>query len=156
MRSIDISWTTLQQVNQFSYFRSMVTSNGKRNFEINEELASKRPPSQSWPICSFSVKKETRWRLTWYIWSTLLYLCETWAISQTMPKRLESAKMWCQPIIWKIPWTDMVSNEKDLERAETSISLLWPMISRQTTFLGHHYVEERVSCTTDSNRKDKD
>ena len=47
-----------------------------------------------------------------YLWSTLLYECESWIISKTMESQLEAAEMWLLRRMLRIAWTDKVSKIK--------------------------------------------
>ena len=40
-----------------------------------------------------------------YIWSGMLYSCESWTISVVMKKRLEAAEMWLLRRMMRVPWT---------------------------------------------------
>ena len=64
---------------------------------------------------------ETRLRiLKCYVWSTLLYECESWTISKSMQARLEAAEMWFLRRMCKIKWKDRVTNKEALRKAGTS------------------------------------
>ena len=71
--------------------------------------------------------------LNCYIWSTLLYGCETWTISVDMIKKLEALETWFYRRMLKISWKEMVTNVE----VNTSTSLLIDIVHRQLTFLGH-------------------
>jgi len=47
-----------------------------------------------------------------YIWSVTLYGCETWTVSATEKKKLEAFEMWCYRKMFKIIWSDRVTNEE--------------------------------------------
>ena len=72
-----------------------------------------------------------------YIWSVLLYGCETWTISRSMEKRLEAAEMWMWRRVLNVSWTERVRNERILERMGTERELLTTIRRRQLQFLGH-------------------
>ena len=72
-----------------------------------------------------------------YVWSTLLYVCESWAISRRMESQLEAAEMWFLRRMLHIAWTDEVANDRVLQRANTSRNLLKVIVGRQIRFVGH-------------------
>ena len=72
-----------------------------------------------------------------YVWSGLLYGCETWTISKGMRKRLEAAEMWFYRRMMRIPWTARITNEEVLERVGVGRSLIGTIRKRQLSFLGH-------------------
>jgi len=47
-----------------------------------------------------------------YVWSTLLYGCEGWTISNTMRTRLEATELWSLRRMMRISWTDKLTNEE--------------------------------------------
>ena len=72
-----------------------------------------------------------------FVWSVLMYGCETWTISRAMEKRLEAAEMWIWRKVLGISWIDRVSNVQVLERVNTVRELLRKVRERQLQFLGH-------------------
>ena len=75
--------------------------------------------------------------LKYYIWSTLLYGCETWTISGNMIKKLEALETWFYIRMLRILWKEKVTNVEVYRRMNTSTSLLIDIVNRQLTFLGH-------------------
>ena len=72
-----------------------------------------------------------------YIWSTLLYGCETWTISGDMIKQLDALEAWFYRRMLRISWKEKVVNVEVYRRMNTSTSLLIDIVHRQLTFLGH-------------------
>ena len=72
-----------------------------------------------------------------YIWSTLLYGCETWTISGDMITKLEAMETWFYRRMLRISWKEKVTNVEVYRRMNTSTSLLIDIVHRQLTFLGH-------------------
>ena len=72
-----------------------------------------------------------------YVWSGLMYGCESWNISTEMQKRLESAEMWSMKRMWRVPWTARKTNLEVLRMAGTSRMLLSTIRKRQLKYLGH-------------------
>ena len=72
-----------------------------------------------------------------YVWSTLLYGCETWTVSKEMERRLEAMEMWCWRRMLKVSWTEMRSNTNILETIDSQRELLAVMRKRQMIFFGH-------------------
>jgi len=78
-----------------------------------------------------------------YVWSTLLYGCESWTISKRMESQLEAAGLWFLRRMLRIAWTDKVSNDQVLHRANTSRNLLKVIVSRQIRY--RIMLRERIS-----------
>ena len=72
-----------------------------------------------------------------YVWSTLLYGRESWTIRKRMESQLEAAEMWFLRRTLRIAWTDKVSSDQVLQRANTSRNLLKVIVSMQIRFVGH-------------------
>jgi len=72
-----------------------------------------------------------------YVRSNLLYGCESWTISKRMESQLEAGEMWFLERMLHIAWTDKVSNDQVLQRANTSRNLLKVIVSRQIRFVAH-------------------
>ena len=71
-----------------------------------------------------------------YVRSTLLYGRESWTVSQRMKSQLEATEMWFLQRMLHIEWTDKVSNEEVLQRANTSRNLLKGIVNRQIQVVG--------------------
>ena len=46
-----------------------------------------------------------------YVWSILLYGCETWTISKNIEEKLKSLELWFFRRMLKISWLDRQSNK---------------------------------------------
>ena len=75
--------------------------------------------------------------LNCYIWSTLLYGCETWTISGDMILKFEALETWFYRRMLRISWKEKVTNVEVHRCMNTSTSLLIDIVHRQLTFLGH-------------------
>ena len=72
-----------------------------------------------------------------YIWSKMLYGCESWTLSKEMERRLEAAEMWMYRRMLRTSWKDFKTNEEILRIAKTRREILREIKSRQMSFLGH-------------------
>ena len=70
---------------------------------------------------SFSTKLRV---LKTYVWSILLYGCETWTITAETKKNLEAAKMWFYRRMERISWKEKRTNESILEETNQERSLI--------------------------------
>ena len=83
---------------------------------------------------SFSTKLKV---LKTYVWSILLYGCETWTITAGTKKNLEAAEMWFYRRMLRISWKEKRTNESILEETNQERSLIKTIRKRQLKFLGH-------------------
>ena len=72
-----------------------------------------------------------------YIWSGMIYGCESWTISKEMRKSLEATEMWFLRRMLRIPWTARRTNKEVLQMSGTKRELLTVIMKRQLGLLGH-------------------
>ena len=116
--NISIGNETIQQVNKFKYLGSTITEDGRCESEIKQRIGIARSAfiKMRNVISNRHLRVATRIRvIKTYIWSTLLYGCETWTISTVMEKRLEAFEMWCWRRMLRISWTERRTNESVLQ-----------------------------------------
>ena len=92
-------------------------------------------------LCTILTNKENKQMrkriLQCYIWSTLLYRCETWTLTKTMESKLEAFEMWAYRRILGVSWTEHETSEEVLRMANTTSSLLPTIKKRKCQYLGH-------------------
>ena len=133
---------TIKQVQKFKYLGYIITSEGRCNTEIKRRIAiAKDSFSKLNPIFkNNNISIDTKVRvLKAYVWSILLYGCESWTISNELKKKLEAAEMWFIRRMLKISWTEKKTNDAVLEEARLRRSLMKTIRKRQMQFLGHLY-----------------
>ena len=95
-----------------------------------------------------------------YIWSILLYGCESWNISEKIKGKIEAAEMWFLRRMLRISWTEHKTNEEVLNTANTSRSIIRTIRCRQMEFLGHfvrhHHVEIEGKITLVKSKEEED
>ena len=139
-RRIKVHGKPMEQVNSFVYHGSVFTSDGRCEKELKRcmGIAKTAITSMKKVLCGRNISMSVRLRvLKCYIWSTMLYRCETWTLSKGMMKNLEVAEHWFLRRMLRIPWTDKVSTCEVFRRADVGKGLMPDMIRRQMTFLGH-------------------
>lgn len=130
----------IKQVQKFKYLGYMITSDGRCITEITRRIAiAKDSFNKMKPILTNrNISMMTKNRvLKAYVWSTLLYGCECWTISEVLRKQLEAAEMWFFRRMLKISWKEKRTNESVLKNAGTSRTLMKTIRKRQMQFLGH-------------------
>ena len=137
---IKVHGKPLEQVNSFVYIGSVFTSDGGCVKEVKRRIGIAKTAFTSLTkvLCGRNISIPVRLRiLKCYIWSTLLYGCETWTFCKGIMKNLEAEEHWFLRIMLRIPWTDKVSTCEVFRRAGVGKGLMHHMIRRQITFLGH-------------------
>ena len=68
-------------------------------------------------LTNHNISYQLRLRLTkCYIWSVLLYGCETWTLTSNLEKRIEAAEMWMYRRITKTSWKEKKTNKEVLKQ----------------------------------------
>ena len=137
---MNVGGQVLKQVRSFRYLGSLVSENGRCDAEIRSRIGIGKANfgQMRGILTNMSLSIEVRLRiLKSYIWSVMLYGCETWNISKEMKKRLEAAEMWFIRRMMRVPWVERVTNQEVLRRAGTTRELWTVVKRRQLGFLGH-------------------
>ena len=130
----------IKQVYRFKYLGYIITSDGRCDTEIKRRIAmAKDSFSKMSPIFkNHNISMITKFRvLKAYVWSILLYGCESWTIGEQMKKKLEAAEMWFIRRMLRISWTEKKTTNAVLAEADTKRSLIQTIRKRQMQFLGH-------------------
>ena len=138
--NISIEGEPIEQVEKMVYLGHVVTETGKSDTEIKRRIAIARSAFTSLykVLTSREVSLDTRIRLLkCYIWSTLLYGCETWTLSKTLEKRIEAFEIWTFRRILKITWANHKTNDEVLNMAKCKRSLLNIIMKRKLQYFGH-------------------
>ena len=130
----------IRQVQKFKYLGYTLTSDGKCRTEIKKRIAIAKVSFQkmSTSLKNRNISFSTKLRvLKTYMWSILLYGCETWTITAETKKNLEAAEMWFYRRMVRISWKEKRTNESILEETNQERSLINPIRKRQLKILGH-------------------
>ena len=140
MVNLNIEGAALYQVDKFRYLGSLVSEDGRCDDEIRARIGMAKSDFGSMRriLTNMSLGGQLRLRLLrCYVWSGLMYGCESWNISTEMQKKLEATEMWFLRRMWRVPWTARRSNVEVLRMAGTSRMLLSTIRKRQLKYLGH-------------------
>ena len=130
----------IRQVQKFKCLGYTLTCDGKCRTEIKKRIAIVRASFQkmSTILKNRNISFLTRLRvLKTYVWSILLYKCETWTITVETKKSLKAAEMWFYRKMVRISWKEKRTNESILEETNQERSLINTIRKRQLKFLGH-------------------
>ena len=136
----NIEGAPIKQVASFRYLGSLVTEDGRCDSEIRTRIGMAKSNFGKMRniLTDLSVNVQLKGRLVRsYIWSGMLYGCESWTISATMQKRLEAAEVWFLRRMMRVPWTARRTNQHVLHMARTKRSLMTTIRQRQLGYLGH-------------------
>ena len=152
-KNTDKDGKPLNQVEHFNYLGSYISWDGKCDKEINRRIAiaKNRFNSISSLLTNKKISIKTRRRFAKsYIWSILLYGCESWNISKQLERKINATEMWIWRRILKVSWTERKTNEDILRTMGTTRQLMTSIRKRQLEFLGHIIREQKLesACLT--------
>src|SRR6218665_2539867 len=113
MVRINIGGTEIEQVKEFCYLGSLITTDAKCHREIRRRLAiGKEAFSKRRELLRGKVNRTLKIQMIkTLIWSVVLYGAETWTMRTEDIKRLEAFEMWTWRRMEKVSWTEHKTNE---------------------------------------------
>ena len=105
--SVTVNSMQIEQMNNFKYLGSRITSYGRSDMDIKCRIGQAKQTFMDMRnvLCARNLGFRVRTHLLkCYIWSVLLYGCESWTLSKNMGKRLEAAEMWFWRKMMRISW----------------------------------------------------
>ena len=139
--SIEIDGKIIEQVKSFQYLGALLTEDGKCETEIIRRiaLAKGKFSKMNSLITSHDLSLTTKTRLTkCYIWSTLLYGCETWSLTKPLEKKLRAFEMWTYRRIARVSWKEKKTNHQVLQTLGiTSTVIVSTVRKRIARYFGH-------------------
>uniref|UniRef100_H3B2Y3 Reverse transcriptase domain-containing protein n=1 Tax=Latimeria chalumnae TaxID=7897 RepID=H3B2Y3_LATCH len=139
--SITIGEQQLETVSHFKYLGSIVREDGKCEQDIKTRLGMARTTLRKMKTLwkNQNISTQTKIRLL-----VATYGCESWTLTKTLMKKIESCEMVSYRRAMKIPWTVKLTNEEVLQRAHETRNLLTSVTSRKLQYFGHMMRRERL------------
>ena len=145
--NIRIREEAIKQVDKFKYLGSVVTVDGRCESEIRQRIGIAKNAFDKMRnmLTNRHIRINTRIRvIKTYVWSTLLYGCESWTISKDMERRLEAFEVWCWRRMMRVSWMERRTNVSIFEEIGRERELLRSIRRRQMRFLGHVMRREQL------------
>lgn len=137
---IIINGHNIELVTHFRYLGSWLNNEVTCDEEIKTRIEIARRAFKKWyPVfTNRNISIQTRLRtLRCYIWSILLYGCETWTLKIDTMNKIEAFEMWCYRRILRISWTTHTTNEEILRQLNKERELLITIKTRKASYFGH-------------------
>uniref|UniRef100_A0A8D8R613 Craniofacial development protein 2 n=1 Tax=Cacopsylla melanoneura TaxID=428564 RepID=A0A8D8R613_9HEMI len=137
---ISLDDVELKQVKEFTYLGGKITQDGRCSREIASRIQQAKIAfnKKSKIFESTNINLEVRKNLIKsFVWSVLLYGCETWTISEKDKKHLEAFEMWCFRRTLRITWCDKITNEEVLRRIKEKRQVIINLEIRRAAWIGH-------------------
>lgn len=138
--STSIDGTDIEQVTDFPYLGQKITEDGRCEEEIKRRISIAKTTFSKMTkvLTSRKITLDTRKRiLQCYVWSTLQYGVETWTINESMAKRISAFELWTYRRMLRISWTEKVTNEEVLKRANIKKRLFNLIQTKKLKYFGH-------------------
>ena len=138
--NIAVNNNILEQVKQFTYLGLNLYEDGKNSGEVRRRIGmAKTKFTQMHKVfTSRKISLATKLRLVkCYVYSSLLYCCETWTLYLDDIKRLAAFEMWIYRRLGRIPWTEKRTNQYVLNHLNVTKSLMKDIKSRKLKYFGH-------------------
>src|SRR5215469_5501990 len=145
--NIRIDDNLVKQVGRFNYLESLINKDGRCEDEIRKIINKAKIAFNKMKnlLTNSKVSIETRKRFVkCYVWSTLLYGCESWTLRKTDISKIQAAEIWFWRRLLKVSWIERISNEIILERMNTSRKIRKQIRQKQLRFLGHIVREQKL------------
>ena len=119
LNTIDLEGTPLEEVDSFIYLGSIVDKKGGTEADVKARVGKARSAFTQLKNIWKSGKISLRTKLRLFnsnVKSVLLYGCETWRVTDTIMRRVQTFINSCLRRILKVKWQDRVRNETVWER----------------------------------------
>ena len=127
---IHIGGEEIEQVKEFCYLGSMITTDAKCHRDIKRRIAlGKEAFTKRKELLRGNMNRNLKKRMIkTLVWSVVLYGSETWTMRKEDIRRLEAFEMWIWRRMEKISWTEHQTNDEVLalksEKRENSYTQL--------------------------------
>ena len=138
--NIKIEGTDVELVNSFTYLGQTISDDGRSEKEIKRRIEIARTVFNCMTnvLTSKNISLHTRKRIVkCYIWTTLLYGCETWTLVPACVKKLQAFEMWVYRKLLKISWTQKLTNAEIRNRIQEKEYIMPTIRQRKLAYLGH-------------------
>ena len=124
---------------KYEYLGSTVTDNGDGKIEIRRRLAIASNKLMSMKLLWKGESAQTKLKiLRACVFTVATYGCETWTVTKTVSKLIDSFEMRCYRRILKVSWTEHRTNESIRNKLEVKENWLRSYVLRQKLkYFGH-------------------
>ncbi|XP_071577336.1 uncharacterized protein [Temnothorax nylanderi] len=141
-----IKGATVEQVSSFKYLGTIMTSLYDPKKEIRSRIKQARRTFTSMKtfFTRSDLSLDLRVRMIrCYIFSTLLYGCESWTLDPNTKRKIDAFKMYLYRRMLRISWVNKITNEEVFSRMQKQKELMLAIRERKTRYIGHLMRGER-------------
>ena len=107
---IKIENNTIEEIEEFEYPGSIISSNGDINKEIQRRMAIALQKTRQMSKLWHGADKNTKIRFP-----IATYGCESWTINKTSERKINAFELKCYRTILRVPWTEKRTNNSILQ-----------------------------------------
>jgi hypothetical protein len=144
--NIKIRSEAVEQVKKFYYLGNLITKHNRSTKEVKRiiALAKQEFEKKRFLLANENLSIQSRKSfIKTYIWSVLLYSCETWTLKKYKMKRLKAMKMWIWRRTTRTSWTEKKRNDFILQEICEKRNIITTITKRKVKFIGlllrHNY-----------------
>ena len=130
----------IDEVQQFEYLGSMITTKSDSTTDIKRRLAMARSTTQNmvniWKSRGLSKGLKLRF-LRATVFAIAMYGSESWAMTKSNRKRIDAFEMWCYMRLLRVSWQDKRTNNWVLEKIGSELVLQKSIRERKLRYFGH-------------------
>lgn len=135
-----VGGTAVEQVSSYKYLGSIVNDQCDPRKEVRCRIEQARKTFMN--MRRFFVRSDLslglRVRMVrCYVFSVLLYGCESWTLDMSLEKKINAFEMYIYRRILRISWTQRITNEEVLNRMRKQRELMLTIKERKTRYIGH-------------------
>ena len=137
--NIKIEGTDVEQVNSFTYLGQTISDDGRSEKEIKRRIEIARTIFNRMTnvLTLKNISLHTRKRIVKsYIWTTLLYGCQTWTLVPACVKKLQAFVMWLYRKLLKLSCTQRLTNI-EINRIQEKEYIMPTIRQRKLAYFGH-------------------
>lgn len=138
--NLTVANTRIENVQTYKYLGTWIEQSGDQTREIRTriEIARSTFIKMKKLFTNRDISMGLRMRmLRCYVFSTLLYGVESWTLKKNHMDKLQAFEMWCYRRMWRIPWTDKITNTEVLTKMQKEFEIINSIKKRKLQYLGH-------------------
>lgn len=136
---LTIKGITVEQVRSIKYLGTIVNNKNNPKEEIKSRIEQARKmfiSMRRFFTSNLSLELKVR-MIRCYVFSDLLYGCESWTLDPAIEKKLEAFEMYLYRRILRISWMQEITDEEVLNRMRKQRELMLAIKERKMRYIGH-------------------
>ena len=137
---IEIEGEKVEMVDSYIFLGSLIVSNGVLAPEIQRRIALGRTAmvdmNRVWRCRNVEITTKRR-LVTFIVFPIMAYGCESWVLTKSDRRRVETFEKWCWRRLLQIPWTAKISNVNVIDHIQPKLSLVDKITKHNLSYFDH-------------------